>query len=360
MASLFGEGRSTAHPAMKTARTPRRSSSRALAVLLLLALVALSSCRAESEAPRPAQPAEHVLRVVRPKQLTALSVLEKQGKLEARLRPLGFSVQWLEFAAGPQQLEALGADALDIASTAESPPIFAQAAGTQLAYLASVPPSGKTVSLLVPSASTARSIRELKGKKIAFQKASIGHYLLIKALAEEGLALSDVESVFLPPADANAALSRGAVDGWFIWEPFVTRAVQSGVGRVLLDGERLRDSCNFLTTTRRFVSEHPDVLEAFLAELQQAEAWSRDHPREMAELLSSSLMIDVPTLLEMHGKYTYGVLPITEGWIAKQQEVADMWQKLGFLPKQVDVRASFLSSAEYARLGPPPLPDPPR
>jgi sulfonate transport system substrate-binding protein len=297
----------------------------------------------------------HVLRVVRPKQLTALAVLEQQKTLERALLPLGFSVSWLEFAAGPQQLEALGAGALDVAATAESPPIFAQAAGAPLVYLASVPPSGKSVSLLVPLGSHATGIADLKGKKVAFQKASIGHYLTIKGLAKVGLTLDDVRSVFLPPPDANAAFSQSQVDAWFIWEPFVTRAVQSQIGRVLLDGAELRDSCNFLSTTQAFAAEHPDVLRVFLSELQRTEAWSRDHPREMAELLAPSLMSDVPTLLEMHRKYTFGVLPISESWMQKQQEVADLWLRLGFLPQRVDVRAGLLSPAAYAQLGPPPL-----
>lgn len=293
--------------------------------------------------------------MVRPKQLTALSVLEKQRALERDLKPLGFRVEWLEFAAGPQQLEALNAGALDIASTAESPPIFAQAAGSSLVYLAAIPPSGKAISLLVPIDSPAKSVADLKGKKIAFQKASIGHYLLVKALAEAGLTLADVQSVFLPPADANAAFSANEVDAWFIWEPFGTRAVQQKVGRVLLDGGALRDSNNFLTTRRQLESEHPDVLRAFLAALQGAEAWSREHPREMAELLSPDLLIDVPTLLEMHQKYTYGVLPITEAVIDKQQEVADLWLRLGFIPARVDVRSGFLAPEAYASLSPPSL-----
>jgi sulfonate transport system substrate-binding protein len=345
---------------MKLTCGPRRAQFAARAARLLFALMLLLGCRAEPDATSGARPPKHVLRVVRPKQLTALSVLEKHGTLEKRLAPLGFSVEWLEFAAGPQQLEALGADALDIAATAESPVIFAQAAGTRLAYLASIPPSGKAVSLLVPSGSAVSTIQDLRGKKVAFQKASIGHYLLVKALAGAGLTLSDVESVFLPPPDAHAAFSQSQVDAWFIWEPFVTRAVQNGSGRVLLDGGNLRDTCNFLTTTRRFAAEHPDVLEVFLAELQDRETWSRDHPREMAELLSPSLMIDVPTLLEMHRKYTYGVLPITDAWIIKQQEVADLWLRLGFLPTKLDVSSGVLSAAEYARLGPPPLPPPPQ
>ena len=70
-----------------------------------------------------------VVRIVRSKQLTALAVLEKKGILEKRLGDLGYKVEWPEFAAGPQQLEALNAGGLDIASTAESPPVFSQAAG---------------------------------------------------------------------------------------------------------------------------------------------------------------------------------------------------------------------------------------
>jgi sulfonate transport system substrate-binding protein len=104
-----------------------------------------------------------------------------------------------------------------------------------------VPPSGKSVSLLVPVGSSVTRIADLKEKKVAFQKASIGHYLSIKALAQVGLTLDDVQSVSLPPPDANAALSQSQIDAWFIWEPFVTRAVQSQIGRVLLDGAELRD-----------------------------------------------------------------------------------------------------------------------
>jgi sulfonate transport system substrate-binding protein len=300
-----------------------------------------------------------VFRVVRPKQLVGLSVLEKQASLERDLAPLGFSVEWLEFAAGPQQLEALNAGALDIALTAESPPVFvqsAQAAGGSLVYLAMTAPNGKTVSFLVHDGSPIKTIADLKGKKVAFQKASIGHYLLVKALESAGSKLSDVNAVFLPPPDANAAFSAGSVDAWVIWEPFPTRVVEGHFGHVLVDGDKLRDSANFYTTTRSFVDTHSDVLKIFLADAARADAWSTAHPQEMAELLAPSLLIDVPTLLKMHEKYQFGVLPITEPAISKQQQVADLWFGLGFLPNKVDVRSGFLSLAQYAALMPPVAP----
>ncbi|AUT02089.1 aliphatic sulfonate ABC transporter substrate-binding protein [Nostoc sp. CENA543] len=294
-----------------------------------------------------------VVRIVRSKQLTALAVLEQKRILEQRLEPLGYKVEWPEFAAGPQQLEALNTNALDIASTAESPPIFAQAAGTPLVYLAANSSDGKAVSLLVPANSTAKSVKDLKGKKIAFQKASIGHYLLVRAVEREGLKLSDIQSIFLPPPDANVAFSQGKVDAWFIWEPFVTRNVQQKVGKVLTDGGNgLRDTNNFFSTTRKFYQENPEVIKIFLEELQKAQNWSKNNPKELATLLAPITQLDAPTLEIMHSKYDFTLIPITEQIITKQQEVADKWYTLGLIPKKVNVRDGFLTPEQYTAITP--------
>ncbi|MBD2294413.1 aliphatic sulfonate ABC transporter substrate-binding protein [Anabaena sphaerica FACHB-251] len=296
---------------------------------------------------------QKVVRIVRSKQLTALAVLEKQGTLEKRLEPLGYKVEWPEFAAGPQQLEALNAGGLDIASTAESPPIFSQAAGAPLVYLAANSSDGQAVSLLVPANSPVKSVKDLKGKKIAFQKASIGHYLTVRAVEKEGLKLTDVESVFLAPPDANAAFSQGKVNAWFIWEPFVTRNVQNKVGRVLIDGSNgLRDTNNFISTNRKFYQENPQVIKIFLEELQKEQVWAKNNRKEIAELLSATTQLDVPTLEKMHSKYDFSLVPITDAVINKQQEVADKWYSLGLIPKKVNVKDGFLTPEQYAEITP--------
>ncbi|MEH1850336.1 MAG: aliphatic sulfonate ABC transporter substrate-binding protein [Nostoc sp.] len=349
----------------KSQRTTRRSLLFALGYCLMLSTV-LSSCgeaknntqqstaSPESVASSTTEKSteKQVVRIVRSKQLTALAVLEKQGSLEKRLEPLGFKVQWPEFAAGPQQLEALNANGLDIASTAESPPVFSQAAGAPLVYLATTRPSGKAISLLVPVNSPIKSVADLKGKKVAFQKASIGHYLLVKALEDAGLKLSDVQSVFLTPPDANAAFSQSKVDAWYIWEPFVTRNVEKKIARVLADGGKLRDTGNFYSTSRQFYQAHPDVIKVFLEELQKTEIWTKDHPKEVAQLLAPVTQLDPPTLEIMHDKYDYGLLPITDKTITKQQEVADKWYSLGLIPKKVNVKEGFLTPEEYAKITP--------
>src|SRR5258707_623262 len=70
-----------------------------------------------------------------------LILLKAKGGLEEKLKALGYDLTWTEFPAGPQLLEALNAGAIDFGSTGEAPPIFAQAAGVPLAYVANEPPA---------------------------------------------------------------------------------------------------------------------------------------------------------------------------------------------------------------------------
>ena len=79
-----------------------------------------------------------------------LVLLKGKGSLERKLKPLGYRVAWAEFPAGPQLLEALNAGAIDFGSTGEAPPIFAQAAGRPLAYVAHEPPAPLGEAILVP------------------------------------------------------------------------------------------------------------------------------------------------------------------------------------------------------------------
>jgi sulfonate transport system substrate-binding protein len=334
----------------------RRSVLLVLAACMVLSTTLLGCGKQTSttqEAANQTKTGDKVIRIDSVRQLSAIASLEKKGLLEKRLAPLGYKVQWLEFAAGPQELEAINAGGLDIAFTAESPPVFSQAAGIPLVYLAAFSSDPKSISLLVPTNSPFKSVKDLKGKKIASQKASIGHYLIVRALEREGLKISDVQSVFLEPPDANVAFNQGRLDGWFIWEPFVTRNVQNKTGRVLIDGSNgLRDSNNYLLTSRTFYENNQPAIKILLEELQKEEVWAKNNPKQLAEMLAPVTKLDVPTLEAMHSKYDFTLVPITKQIITKQQQVADKWYSLGLIPKKVNVKEQFLDPQEYARITP--------
>ncbi|WP_439954529.1 PhnD/SsuA/transferrin family substrate-binding protein, partial [Escherichia coli] len=91
-------------------------------------------------------------------------------------------ISWIEFPAGPQMLEALNVGSIDLGSTGDIPPIFAQAAGADLLYVGVEPPKPKAEVILVPENSPIKTVADLKGHKVAFQKGSSSHNLLLRSL----------------------------------------------------------------------------------------------------------------------------------------------------------------------------------
>src|SRR3979411_3362772 len=99
-----------------------------------------------------------------------LVLLKSKGTLENKLKAAGYKVVWTEFPSGPPLLEALNVGALDFGNTGEAPPIFAQAAGGPIRYVAYEPPAPKGEAILVPKDSKLASVAELKGRKGAAQQ----------------------------------------------------------------------------------------------------------------------------------------------------------------------------------------------
>ena len=266
-----------------------------------------------------------------------LSILKSRGSLEQRLASQNISVQWLQFPAGPQLLEALNAGSIDFGHTGEAPPIFAQAAGAPLVYVANEPPNPKGEAILVPKDSPIQDVAGLKGKKVVFNKGSNVHYLVVEALRAAGLKYSDIQPIYLPPAEARAAFEQSSVDAWAIWDPFFTVAKRATGARILKDGEGLVANREFYLAAKPFNDQYSDRTKAILEELQKIDEWAAAQPTEVAKLLSPALGIDVPTLEEVARRRPYGVQPITAEVITYQQKVADTFLDLKLLPKQVKI-----------------------
>ena len=266
-----------------------------------------------------------------------VNLLKARKNLDERMKSEGISVQWLLFPAGPQMLEAMNAGSIDFGHTGEAPPIFAQAAGTPLVYAGNEPPNPKGEAILVPKDSPIKDVAELKGKKVAFNKGSNVHYLLVEALKAAGLNYSDIQPAYLPPADARAAFEQGKVDAWVIWDPFYTAAKRATGARVLRDGEGLVANREFYLATKTFAEQHRDRLKAILDEIQKVDTWAASQPTEVAKLLSPELGLDVPTLEEVSKRRPYGVQPITNEVVTYQQKVADTFYDLKVLPKALKI-----------------------
>ncbi|MBD2249990.1 sulfonate ABC transporter substrate-binding protein [Nostoc parmelioides] len=279
-------------------------------------------------------------------------LLRSKGLLEKRLQPEGVSVEWIEFPAGPQLLEAMNVGSIDFGHTGESPPVFAQAAGAAITYIAGIAPSPASSAILVPQNSPIKTVNDLKGKKIAFQKGSSAHYMLVQILEKYGLKYSDIQPIYLPPADARAAFVKGSIDAWSIWDPFYAAAEQSSNARVLIDGTGINKQGGYYLASQKFAKEQPQIIKAMLEEIQNVETWSDQNREEVAKTLSPILGIDLATIRKSTNRRKFGVTPITSELITLQQQVADKFYELKLIPKQINVKAAMLTPEQYAAFSP--------
>ncbi len=278
------------------------------------------------------------------KAASTLVLLKAHGTLEQRLRPLGIEVTWSEFTAGPQLLEGLNVGSIDFGYVGEVPPIFALAAGANLVYTAYELPTPEAEGILVSQESPIHEIADLKGRKVAFNKGSDVHWLVVSALLKSGLKYTDIQPVYLAPPDARAAFQGGAVDAWAIWDPFLVAAQKQLGARILTNAVGIASRYQYFLSAREYAEEKPEVLAIAMEELGKIGKWVREDYREAAAELApiQGLEPDVIEAALRHYQHIYR--PIDETVLTDQQKIADTLYGLKLIPKKISVRDAVLST----------------
>ncbi|WP_413742716.1 sulfonate ABC transporter substrate-binding protein [Sodalis sp. RH15] len=295
-----------------------------IALLLSLA-VSAGACAADT------------LRIGYQKSGTTLVLLKGEGTLEKSLASQGVKVKWTEFPGGPQLLEGLNVGSIDFGFTGETPPVFAQAAGANLVYIANEPASPTAEAILVPKESALRKVGDLKGKKVALNKGSNVHYLLVRALQEAGLSYGDITPVYLSPADARAAFIQGSVDAWVIWDPFAAAAEQQLQARTLRNGQGIVNNYQFYLATRDFATAHPRVITELVGQIRLVDKKAVEDPaavtRQVAPLLGLPEDITRIAVERQHYQAAFITPEVTAG----QQRIADTFTRLKLIPQSLNV-----------------------
>ena len=325
---------------------PPRTSQWVALILTLIALFVLAALVPPANA--QAQPKAEALRIGFQKSASLLTLQKSQGSLEKRLAPLGVTVKWVEFPAGPQLLEGLNVGAVDVGYVGEAPPVFAQAAGAKFVYIGNDPAAPEAEAIVVAKDSPIRSVADLKGKKVALNKGSNVHYLLVKALEKHGLKYADIQPVFLPPADARAAFERGAVDAWAIWDPFLAAVEKQSGARILVDGRGVVNNYAFYLAERGYAEKYPQVLRALFDDTVEQAQWLKANPRQAAAVIAP-LQGLAPEVVELSlQRYQFGVKPLTPEVAAEQQKLADAFLALALIPKPIRIVDALPAAAQTA------------
>lgn len=327
---------------LSLARSLRSLFGRATATLFALALVGGSTLAI-------AQPKSETLRIGYQKSASLFVLQKAQGTLEKRLAPLNVDVRWVEFPAGPQLLEGLNVGSVDVGHVGEAPPIFAQAAGANFVYIGNDPAAPEAEAIVVPKDSPLRTVADLKGKKVVLNKGSNVHYLLVRALEKAGLKYTDIQPVFLAPADARAAFEKGAVDAWAIWDPFLSAAEKQLGVRQLADGRGgVANNYLYYLGDRRFAERRPDVIKALFEDSVEQGRWIKSNLKQAAAIIAPIQGLDAEIVESALRRYQFGVAPVTDSIAAEQQKIADVFFELKLIPKPIRIADALKPAVKVA------------
>ncbi|MBO9708223.1 MAG: ABC transporter substrate-binding protein [Caulobacter sp.] len=264
------------------------------------------------------------------------------------LTGLPYKIEWSEFPAAQPLLEAVGAGAVDLGEAGDAPFLFAYAAGAKIKAVQAGLSGGSSTAILVGKDSPIRTAADLKGKRIATGRGSIGHYLALRVAEEAGLKPADLSIVFLNPADAKAAFTAGSVDAWSTWGAYVAVARLHDSARILADGEGRLSGFLYEAASERAIADKRALLDDFLVRLAKARRWAAQNPDGFAKVLAKETGLSPEVALYTASQYRIRPTPIDQATVGEARAVLDRFRAGGWVTSTRDPAGAFDASFNAA------------
>lgn len=262
-----------------------------------------------------------------------------------------YKVEYSVFQGGNMQLEAMAANHLDLATSSEIPPIFASQSGNGGNFKVIGFYEGTTLNqeLIVPKGSDIKTMADLKGKKVAYVKATTAQYFLLKMLKQAGMTWDDITPVQMSTSDGLMALVAGKVDALAGYGNAIITAHQQGA-TVLVSAKDILSGNFMIEATPEAIQDpakHAAIVD-YLSRLDQAYEWTAANPEKWAQIIAVNTHEPFEqaliTFKEGNVQRANKIKPTSKQAIASEQDVADVFFDAGVLKSKVDV-SSFWSHA---------------
>lgn len=263
--------------------------------------------------------------------------LSRLGLAQEELAPLGESVVFHPYTHGVRTGELLSQGVIDFGGTGSTPPVTAQAAGHDIVYTAVSAPRPEHGALLVAEDSPARTVADLKGTTVHLAIGSWQTHLIAKALDDAGLSYADDITSVRSDGNSEELLRTGAIAAWVAQGAQLAAARRTGGLRTLIrTGDVITDRSVFFAR-RDLVESRPEITEALTRALRRADDWAAAHPRQAAEIAAADLGGSADDWETALRALPWRIEPVTDAFIAEQQEAADIFHRTGFIDRPVIV-----------------------
>lgn len=219
------------------------------------------------------------------------------GWFEKAMGP-NVKIEWKTFNAGPSAIEALFAGAIDMTYVGPNPTIsgYARSQGEALRVVAGAASGG--ASLVVRNDSGINKPEDFHGKRIATPQLGNTQDVALRAwLQSHGMKPTnkggDVEVQPMANPDQLTLFLKKQLDAAWAPEPWATRLIREGNGRLFLDERTLWPNGQFVVTnlivSTKFLREHQDLVKNWVRAQVELTDWIRSHQPEAKKLLNEQI-----------------------------------------------------------------------
>lgn len=255
-------------------------------------------------------------------------------------------IEWTSFNAGPSAIEALFAGAIDMAYIGPNPTIsgYVRSNGEALRVIAGAASGG--VALVVRNDSGIQRPEDFHGKRVASPQLGNTQDVALRSwLKAHGMKTldkgGDVQVLPMANPDQLTLFLKKQLDAAWAPEPWATRLVREGNGRIFLDERDLWPHGQFVITnlivSSKFLREHPELVKNWLRAHVELTDWINGHLPESKTLVNQQIQketgkaLPAAVLDEAFGRFTATYDPLRDTLLTSAHNAYD----LGFLGKQL-------------------------
>jgi sulfonate transport system substrate-binding protein len=238
----------------------------AFLVLGVLAACDSSKSAGSTSAPSPGDGQPLVIRFSDPGNAGVFAYAKREGILERELAKVNARIEWVpgggSFSA---TFDAMNSGAINASGGAISPIVGALSHKLPFRIYAVSDPAGtRRAGIVSPGTSSIRAVKDLVGKRVAVNLAAHGDYILLKALAHDGVPASEVTRVPIQPPDAAAAFATGKIDAWSTFGVFFSTAIRNGAHVVATEDQIESDDISVLSANDAVLEKSPKAFQVLL------------------------------------------------------------------------------------------------
>jgi sulfonate transport system substrate-binding protein len=261
------------------------------------------------------------------------------------LKGAQYQVNFSTFPAGPQAVSAIQGGSIDLAMTADTPAIFAQAGNVPLKVVAAAEPvnPGSAIGIVVAKNSPITSLADLKGATIAVADGTILQYVAIKALNNNAGGFQNATLDNLAPPLELSAIGSGSVQAAVLIEPYLAEAEDQYGAELLAPGSQFTKGYYYFLASNAAMAntKKAAAIEDYLSRVALAENWASTHRSTWAQDYATANNISLPLAQVAIGTGLTSFVKIGPNQYNATANEAKVFEQAGLLSTTLNTKLEF-------------------